>query len=277
MAKIDLVSNDWTDLVFEGRNQDYGAYVLRKGTSKRNLWAILSVILLAVLAFTALSIYNQVQEARKVANTQAVEVASIKEKKKEAKVEKKAPVKVEEVKQVEKVKSSVKFTAPVIKKDDEVKDDEQIDLNKVENTNTAIGAFNVEGNDEVGGEVLKAKEEIAAPEPPKKEEVVEKVFDVVEQMPSFPGGQSALMQYLSSNIKYPVIAAENGVQGRVIVQFVVEKDGSITDVRVAKSVDPSLDKEAARVVKSMPNWIPGKQNGSAVRVKYTVPVTFKLQ
>ena len=277
MAKIDLVSNEWSDLVFEGRNQDYGAYVLRKGTSKRNLWAILSVILLAVLAFAALSIYNQVQEARRVANTQAVEVASITEKKKEAKVEKKAPVKVEEVKQVEKVKSSVKFTAPVIKKDNEVKEDEQIDLNKVENTNTAIGAFNVEGNDEVGGEVLKAKEEIAAPEPPKKEEVVEKVFDVVEQMPSFPGGNSALMQYLNSNIKYPAIAAENGVQGRVIVQFVVEKDGSITDVRVAKSVDPSLDKEAARVVKSMPNWIPGKQNGSAVRVKYTVPVTFKLQ
>ena len=139
-----------------------------------------------------------------------------------------------------------------------------------------IGAFDVQGNDEVGGEVLKAKEEIAQPEPPKHEEE-NKVFDVVEQMPSFPGGMPALMQWLSQNIKYPVIAAENGVQGRVIVQFVVEKDGSITDVHVAKSVDPSLDKEAARVVKAMPHWIPGKQNGSAVRVKYTVPVAFKLQ
>ena len=96
-------------------------------------------------------------------------------------------------------------------------------------------------------------------------------------MPSFPGGPSALMQYLSSNIKYPVVAEENGVQGRVVCTFVVERDGSITDVRVVKSVDPSLDKEAVRVVKSMPKWIPGKQNGSAVRVKYTVPVTFKLQ
>ena len=104
-----------------------------------------------------------------------------------------------------------------------------------------------------------------------------KVVDVVEQMPSFPGGPSALMQYLSSNIKYPVVAEENGVQGRVVCTFVVEKDGSITDVRVVKSVDPSLDKEAVRVVKSMPKWIPGKQNGSAVRVKYTVPVTFRLQ
>ena len=103
-----------------------------------------------------------------------------------------------------------------------------------------------------------------------------KVFDVVEQMPSFPGGQAALFQWLSSNIKYPVVAEENGVQGRVIVTFVVERDGSITDVKVVKSVDPSLDKEAKRVISSMPKWIPGKQNGNAVRVKYTVPVTFRL-
>ena len=85
------------------------------------------------------------------------------------------------------------------------------------------------------------------------------------------------MLFRSKQIKYPVIAEENGVQGRVIVTFVVERDGSITDVKVVKSVDPSLDKEAQRVVKGMPRWIPGKQNGSAVRVKYTVPVTFRLQ
>ena len=163
-----------------------------------------------------------------------------------------------------------------LRKSLEVKEEDEIKLDEVEKSNKAVGAFTVEGNDEVGGEVLKAKEEIAAPEPPKPVEE-NKVFDVVEQMPSFPGGMGALMSWLSQNIKYPVIAAENGVQGRVIVQFVVEKDGSITDVKVAKSVDPSLDKEAARVVKSMPHWIPGKQNGSAVRVKYTVPVTFKLQ
>ena len=198
------------------------------------------------------------------------------EKKKEAKKIEKEVVKVEPEKVVEKVKSSVKFTPPVIKKDEDVKEDNQLDLEKVEKTNVTIGAFDVQGNDEVGGEVLKAKEEIAQPEPPKHEEE-NKVFDVVEQMPSFPGGQAALMQWLNSNMKYPTIAAENGVQGRVIVQFVVEKDGSVTDVHVAKSVDPSLDKEASRVVKAMPKWIPGKQNGSAVRVKYTVPVTFKLQ
>ena len=104
------------------------------------------------------------------------------------------------------------------------------------------------------------------------------IFEVVEQMPEFPnGGMAGLMQYLSKNIKYPTIAQENGTQGRVIIQFVVERDGTISDVRVARGVDPYLDKEAVRVVKSMPKWIPGKQNGKAVRVKFTVPVMFRLQ
>jgi protein TonB len=169
----------------------------------------------------------------------------------------------------------VKFTAPEIKKDDEVKPEDEIksqdDLSK---TNTAIGTFDVKGNDEAEGEVLKAKE-VVVDEKPKEEET--KVFDVVEQMPSFPGGDAELMKFLSTHIKYPVVAEENGIQGRVIATFVVERDGSISDVKVIKSVDPSLDKEAIRVLKSMPKWIPGKQNGSAVRVKYTVPVTFRLQ
>ena len=104
-----------------------------------------------------------------------------------------------------------------------------------------------------------------------------KVFDVVEQMPSFPGGPQALFEYLSKTIKYPPVAEENGVQGRVVVSFVVERDGTISDVKIVKSVDPSLDKEALRVTKSMPRWIPGRQKGETVRVKYTVPVTFRLQ
>ena len=277
MAKLDLVSNEWTDLVFEGRNQDYGAYKLRKGTTKRNIWSIIIVALAAVLLYLGLQLQHMVEANRQVENTQAVELSALEQKKKEAKVEKKEQIKVEPEKVVEKVKSSVKFTAPVIKKDNEVKEEDEIKLDEVEKSNKAVGAFTVEGNDEVGGEVLKAKEEIAAPEPPKQQVEENKVFDVVEQMPSFPGGMGALMSWLNQNIKYPVIAAENGVQGRVIVQFVVEKDGSITDVKVAKSVDPSLDKEASRVVSAMPKWTPGKQNGSAVRVKYTVPVTFKLQ
>ena len=120
---------------------------------------------------------------------------------------------------------------------------------------------------------------IAAPvEAPVEEEEEEVVFVIVESMPEFPGGQQALFKYLSENVKYPVIAQENGIQGRVICQFVVNKDGSIVDVEVVRSGgDPSLDKEAIRVIKSMPKWKPGKQRGKAVRVKYTVPVNFKLQ
>lgn len=115
------------------------------------------------------------------------------------------------------------------------------------------------------------------PPKPKVEEVTEEIFVVVEEQPEFPGGNAAMMKFLSDNIKYPVIAQENGIQGRVITNFVVERDGSITDVQVVRGVDPSLDKEAVRVIQSMPKWKPGKQRGSAVRVRFTLPVVFRLQ
>ena len=276
MAKIDLLENGWVDLVFEGKNHAYGAYQLRKDTGKRNLMAILVMFAIGVAIAAFVAIKGVVENAMKqdVAIEADVELAKLAEKK-EAKVERKEEPQIEKI-EVEKVKSSVAFTTPEIKKDEEVQEDQEMkSQDELASTNTAIGAFTVEGNDEEAGEVLKAKEVIAEPEPPKVEET--KVFDVVEEMPQFPGGQAALLEYLAKNIKYPVVAEENGIQGRVIVTFVVERDGSITDVKVVKSVDPSLDKEASRVVKAMPKWQPGKQNGSAVRVKYTVPVQFKLQ
>ena len=221
MSKIDLVNNDWVDLVFQGRNQEYGAYKLRKGTSRRNVISIITMLAAAALIYLGISLKNFIEAStQKVAVTQVQELSALEKPKEKAEVKQKKVEIQQPEKVVERVKSSVKFTAPVIKKE---------------------------------------------------------VFEVVEQMPSFPGGDKALLEYLSNNIKYPVVAQENGVQGRVVVSFVVEKDGSITDVKVVRSVDPSLDKEAARVVKSMPRWIPGKQNGSAVRVKYNVPVSFKLQ
>lgn len=122
--------------------------------------------------------------------------------------------------------------------------------------------------------------EVAPPPPPapvKSATVNDSVvFEVVEEMPDFPGGQSALMEYLAKNIKYPATAHENGKQGRVIVMFVVKKDGSISDVKTVRGVDPYLDKEAERVIAAMPNWKPGKQRGQAVNVRFTVPVTFRL-
>ena len=277
MSKIDLISHDWVDLVFEGRNQAYGAYKLRKGTTKRNIIAIIAVIVLLVIGFVILTVKNIVDEQRaKVAITQVTELTALNQPKKKAEVKQKK-VEVIPEKVVERVKSSIKFTAPIIKKDEEVKPEDEIKTqDQLNESKTAIGTFDVKGNDDANGEVLKAKEVSAQPEPPKHEEE-SKVFDIVEQMPSFPGGPAALMKFLSENIKYPVVAQENGVQGRVVVAFVVERDGSITDVHIARGVDPSLDKEAVRVVKSMPKWTPGKQNGSAVRVKFNVPVAFRLQ
>jgi len=277
MSKIDLISGEWTELVFAGRNQAYGAYKLRQGTGKRNVISIIAVVCLIIACQVGLTIKKaaDAEAAKRAAMNQAVELSKLEQPKK-AEVKQKQ-VKVEPEKVVEQVKSSIKFTAPVIKKDSEVKPEDELKTqDQIMETKTAIGSFDVKGNDDVNGEVLKAKEVIAQPEPPKHEEET-KVFDVVEQMPSFPGGQSALMEYLHDHVKYPVVAQENGVQGRVVVSFIVERDGSITDVRVVRSVDPSLDREAARVVSSMPRWTPGKQNGSAVRVKYNVPVMFKLQ
>ena len=278
MAKIDLISNEWADIVFQGRNKVYGAYQLRRGTGKRNIWSMVFVAAVAAVAYLGLAAYNSYQAAQK-AKFEAEMEASLIETKKQAKVEKKTEApKVEQVQKVEKVKSSIAFTPPVIKKDSEVKPEEEMKTqDELKETKTAIGAFDVKGNDEAGGTVLKAVEEIATPEPPKQEAEQNKVFDVVEQQPQYPGGMGALNHWLGSNFKYPVMAAENGIEGRVVVQFVVERDGSVSGVHVVRGVDPSLDKEATRVVSAMPKWIPGKQNGSAVRVKYTVPVTFRLQ
>ena len=279
MSQIDLIDNRWSDIMFENRNKEYGAYVLRRQTTARNIKSIIAVLIIFALVMVymvAKNAYDDYQKAH-MAQTQVTELTALQEQKKEAKVERKEIVKQEKVEQVvEKVKSSIKFTAPVIKKDDEVRpEDEMKSQDEIMNSKVAVGFANVIGNDEYG-EVLKAKEALVT-EPVKPKEEENKVFDVVEQMPSFPGGMAALMAYLQKSIKYPPVAEENGIQGRVVCTFVVERDGSVTDVRVAKSVDPSLDKEAVRVVSAMPKWIPGKQNGQSVRVKYTLPVTFRLQ
>lgn len=143
----------------------------------------------------------------------------------------------------------------------------------------------VDNNQEVAKLSFVSAEETDKPLPPPPapvapapvEEVADEIFDVVEENPEFPGGADELQKYLGSSIKYPDIAAENGIQGRVIVQFVVEKDGSTTAITIARGVDPSLDKEAVRVVKEMPRWKPGKQRGKPVRTKFTLPVVFRLQ
>lgn len=282
MAKIDLYDPKWVDMVFAGKNKEYGAYQLRKGTSGRNIKALLILIIAAALVggFLAWKVIEQKQAEEQQAYMEAMQLAQLQE---QAKKEKKKPEpikpKVEQKKEIPVARETQKFTAPVIKKDELVNEKNQLKQMDQLDEKVAVGTENKEGVKDRNVEAVRNDIAVAAPPPPPapKPEVANKVFDVVEEMPSFPGGQGALMAFLSSNIKYPVVAQENGVQGRVIVGFVVEKDGSISDVKVMRSVDPSLDREAQRVVKAMPKWKPGKQNGSAVRVKYTVPVVFRLQ
>ena len=279
MTQIDLISNEWSDLLFENRNKEYGAYVLRHQTGNRNLASILAILVFVAAIVSLLVIKNEydryVAKHTVVVYDQGMETSNLKNKAPE--VKRSEPIRRENIEEVvEKIKCSIKFVAPVIKKDDEVDPkDEMRTQDEIMKSKVSISVFDVLNGSE-DGEVLKAKQMLVTePVKPKVEEY--KVFEVVEQMPSFPGGDVALMQYLSKNIKYPPVAEEMGIQGRVICTFVVERDGSVSDIRIARSVDPSLDKEAIRVVSGMPKWIPGRQNGQSVRVKYTLPVTFRLQ
>lgn len=278
MAKIDLLDQKWIDLVFEGKNEAYGAYQIRRDTKQRNMMAMIALIIgLAAIVgiFLLVNVAQNVFSASSEHET-TVELEAVQEEVEEEQEEEEIiyePEELELLVEEEQVMSSEKFTA--YEMDDEVKPEEVTKTqDEMAQSNIAVGAFNVEGQEEAE-HVLKVNEKIVDEVP----EVVEDthVFEVVEQMPQFPGGDAALMQYLSSHIHYPAVAEENGIQGRVVCTFVVEKNGSITDVRVVRSVDAALDREAQRVIRSMPAWIPGKQNGAPVRVKYTVPVTFRLQ
>lgn len=282
MAKIDLYDPKWVEMVFAGKNKEYGAYQLRKGTSGRNIKALLILVIAAALVggFLAWKVIEQKQAEEQQAYMEAMELAKLQQQaKKEEKKKEPAKPKIEPKKEIPVARETQKFTAPVIKKDELVKEENQVKQMDKLDEKVAVGTENKEGTKDRLAEAVRSDIAVAAPPPPPapKPEVSNKVFDVVEEMPHFPGGPAALQAFLSSNTKYPVVAQENGVQGRVIVSFVVERDGSITDVKVVRSVDPSLDREATRVVRSMPRWSPGKQNGSAVRVKYTVPVVFRLQ
>ena len=282
MAKIDLYDPKWVEMVLAGKNKEYGAYQLRKGTSGRNIKALLILVIAAALVggFLAWKVIEQKQAEEQQAYMEAMELAKLQQQaKKEEKKKEPVKPKIEPKKEIPVARETQKFTAPVIKKDELVKEENQVKQMDKLDEKVAVGTENKEGTKSRLAEAVRSDIAVAAPPPPPapKPEVSNKVFDVVEEMPHFPGGPAALQAFLSSNTKYPVVAQENGVQGRVIVSFVVERDGSITDVRVVRSVDPSLDREASRVVRSMPRWSPGKQNGSTVRVKYTVPVVFRLQ
>ncbi|MFV0470851.1 MAG: energy transducer TonB [Paludibacteraceae bacterium] len=270
---INLNSNAWTDIIFEGKNKEYGAYTLRRSSGNRHRFAFIVVGVIAVAAFSVPMLFKYLNMGGDNQEIGAVEMTDIKLDKPE--VKKENQVKQFEAPPPPELKSTIKFTAPVIKKDedvteaDEIKSQEELTQSKV-----SISVADVKGTNEETGVDIKTLQDnkvVVAEEPE------EKIFEVVEVPPSFPGGEAELMKYLHDNIRYPIVAQENNIQGKVTVQFVVGRDGSIQDVKVVRSVDASLDKEAVRVIRSMPKWIPGKQGGTAVKVKYYVPVSFKLQ
>jgi len=285
MAKeVDLSSREWCDLVFEGKNKDFGAYVIRTESTKRHnmavLWTLIGAVAVAALAFGLVKA-NQYLEAKRLANAQdQTEVLidmSQEAEEPEPEQQRVEPEKPEVL--PEEVLKSVKVTELQIVEDDKVKKEDEIKTqDELKETETAFGQKDNEKGTEDRNVTRTLKEEVVVEKPVEKpKEVKEEVFRSVEQMPQFPGGEAALMKYLQSHINYPPMAAENNVQGRVVVQFVVDKTGKVGEVKVVRSVDKDLDKEAVRVCKSLPKFTPGRQNGQAVSVWYTLPVTFKLQ
>lgn len=283
MAKdVDLTSREWSDIVFEGRNKDFGAYVLRTESKPRHLKAfictIIGIAIIGAATFTYLK-YQDFIAAREAAITDQAQqelVAFVDETPEEEEEEIQEKVEMPEPEALpEEILNTVKVTELLIAKDEEVtKEDEIKTVDELKETETAFGSTDFDKGTDDRNVVREYKNEVIVEE---KKPEPEQVFTAVEQMPMFPGGDAALMKFLSSNINYPQVAMENGVQGRVIVQFVVTKNGSVGEVKVIRSVDRDLDKEAIRLCKSLPKFIPGKMNGQEVNVWYTLPITFKLQ
>ncbi len=282
MAKdVDLSSKEWRDIVFEGKNQEFGPYEMRKNSDARHNKAMIVVVIIIGLLFLIPLLINTVlpkaeERPEDVTEQAMVNLADAVEEEEQIEEEQQRYEEPEPEVLPEEVLNTVKVTELAIVDDDKVKAEDEIkNQDDLKETTTAFGQSDFDKGTDDRNVVREHKDEIVVEEKKPVEE--NKVFTAVEQMPQFPGGESALMQYISKNIKYPPVAMENGIQGRVVVQFVVTKTGKIGEVKIARGKDPDLDKEAMRVVKSLPDFIPGKMNGQAVNVWYTLPVTFKLQ
>ncbi len=283
MAKdVDLSSKEWRDIVFEGKNKEYGAYQLRSASNGRHNKAMIVIVIVIAIVFALAFLVNTVIKSAEAKPEDMTEQALVEMAVEETTEEEPEdePQRIEEPKPEvikEDLLNTVKLTEIAIVPDEEVKEDikSQDDLKE---TDTAVGKVN---EDRGVDDIINAQEhkdvvvvEEKTPEPPVDDN---KVFDAVEQEPQFPGGQGALLKWIGDHLRYPSVAQENGIQGKVTVQFVVTKNGTVGEVRVVRGKDPDLDKEAVRVVKSLPKFVPGKMNGHAVNVWYTVPITFRLQ
>ena len=286
MAKdVDLSSKEWTDIIFDGKNKEFGAYQLRRNSDKRHNRAVLATLIgLIVILVGAyfLGMYNDFRAKQHEAELQAQleqQLAQMAEEvpEEEAPEEEIQAVEAPEQEQAlpEEILNTIKDTEIQIAADNEVTEDITSKDDVAESTAAAGATTFDQGTDNL--EVVRTHKDEIIVEEKKPEPEKEEIFTAVEQMPQFPGGEAELMKYIANHIKYPTMAAENNIQGRVVVKFVVKKDGSVGEVQVLRGKDPDLDKEAVRVVRTLPNFIPGKMNGQAVSVWFTLPINFKLQ
>jgi len=264
-----ILKSDYLDILFEGRNKKYGSYELRRKYPERMRNAGLIVIGAAVLIGAGSYIAKAINSSKPkpVAMLKEVTLAE------PPPIDPKKPPPPPPPEPPPPVKPTVKFTPPVIKKDEEVKEEEKPP--EVKELEKASAGVKTEAGDPNGidpGIVDPGPGTgvVEAPPPPQ-------IFTYVEQMPDFPGGDAARMDFLRKNLHYPDVARENNIQGRVTVRFVVDEEGNISDVNVIKGIGGGCDEEAKRVVMKMPKWKPGKQNGRAVKVYFTLPIMFTLE
>lgn len=282
MAKdVDLSSQEWLDIVFDGKNKEFGAYEMRANSTRRHNKAVIIVIIALAVIITLLilsisGVFNRAEDDGGVAATEQQDIA-LYDPEEEEEVEEQEIIEIPEeqpVMEKEEVANQIQNTIIDIVEDEQV-------VNEVKNQeelredNRMIGGQDIsDGIDDLTKQVV-TQEVIVVEEKP-KEDIVYTTANV-QQQPSFPGGEQAMYKWINDNMQYPAVAAEEGVQGRVIVEFVVSKTGSIENVKVLRGPHASLNEEAMRVVKKMPAWNPGRNNGQPVKVTYVLPVTFKLQ
>lgn len=286
--EVDLSSKEWCDLIFESKNKDFGAYVLRRTSIARHNKALISTIIglaaVAMLVFGYMKVSQIIEENRLKDQTEqqttsfefAQDEESSEEEMEKIKPEEKQPEpEVQEVAQQAvtelKIVPDDKVTTPPPTTEEVLTNEAAISSKTVEG---ALGSLTAELPKETPKPVAVVEQKVQVEVKPVEKE---KVFTSVEQMPQFPGGDAALLKYIGNHMQYPAMAAEQGIEGRVTLQFVVTKTGNVGEVKVVRSLSPECDNEAKRVVKSLPKFIPGRQNGQAVNVWYTLPVTFKLQ
>jgi len=269
MSKIDLTSNEWINLVFEGKNQEYGAYQFRKDSSRRHLIALIITLAITLVAFLVPVLINVVATIGdgRVVVMDATTFSDLEEAKEEEQQKpEEIPVEVIPLD----LKNQIKFEIKLTEK--EVTEELKTVAEVVEDTRKVGGEDIDTGKDDAPTIVEDVTKTVQAPPPP------DEVYTFVSEMPEFvPGGEKGMMAFITKNVRYPAPALEGGIQGKVYVRFVISKTGKVTQVEVQRPVHSLLDKEAVRVIQSMPDWKPGRQNGVPALVAFIVPVTFKIQ